>query len=33
MTLSTLSRDWLAVILALLAVGLVKLGVISGVAW
>jgi hypothetical protein len=29
----TLSRDWWAVIVAALAVALVKLGVIAGVAW
>lgn len=29
----TISRDWLAVIVALAAVVLVKLGVIAGVRW
>ena len=29
----SMSRDWLAVLLALLAVVLVKLGVIDGVPW
>jgi hypothetical protein len=29
----TMSRDWLAVLLALLAVVLVKLGVVDGVPW
>jgi hypothetical protein len=29
----SLSRDWSAVLLALLAVILVKLGIISGVRW
>jgi hypothetical protein len=29
----SLSRDWLAVLLALAAVLLVKLGVLSGVRW
>ena len=29
----SISRDWLAVLLALLAVVLVKLGVIEGVPW
>jgi hypothetical protein len=29
----SISRDWLAVLLALLAVVLVKLGVLSGVPW
>ena len=29
----SLSRDWLAVIIALAAVGLIKLGVIDGVRW
>jgi hypothetical protein len=29
----SLSRDWLAVIIALFAVGLIKLGVIDGVRW
>jgi hypothetical protein len=33
MTRLLLTRDWLAVIVALLAVVLVKLGVIEGVAW
>ena len=33
MKLLSLSRDWLAVIIALLAVVLIKLGVIEGVAW
>jgi hypothetical protein len=28
-----LSRDWLAVIVALIAVALVKLGIIAGVQW
>jgi hypothetical protein len=28
-----LSRDWLAVIIALVAVAMVKLGVIDGVQW
>ncbi len=28
-----LSRDWLAVIVAALAVALVKLGVVAGVPW
>lgn len=29
----SLSRDWLAVIVALVAVALIKLGVIGGVSW
>jgi hypothetical protein len=29
----SISRDWLAVLLALLAVVLVKLGVLEGVPW
>jgi hypothetical protein len=33
MTRLTISRDWLAVLLALLAVVLVKLGLIAGVPW
>jgi hypothetical protein len=33
MKLSHVSRDWLAVIIALVAVVLVKLGIIEGVAW
>jgi hypothetical protein len=33
MTRQLLTRDWLAVIVALLGVVLVKLGVIEGVAW
>jgi len=33
MKLLSFSRDWLAVIVALLAVVLVKLGIIDGVAW
>ena len=33
MSVPTLSRDWLAVLLAALAVLFVKLGVIEGVRW
>ena len=33
MKLSHVSRDWLAVIVAMVAVVLVKLGIIEGVAW
>jgi len=29
----SISRDWLAVLLALVAVALVKLGVLQGVPW
>ena len=29
----SISRDWLAVLLALVAVALVKLGVLEGVPW
>lgn len=33
MNVPSFARDWLAVIVALLAVGLVKLGLIAGVTW
>jgi hypothetical protein len=33
MNLSSISRDWLAVLAALLAVALVKFGMIEGVRW
>ncbi len=29
----SLSRDWLAVVIALLGVALVKLGIVAGVGW
>ena len=33
MNLFSISRDWLAVLAALLAVALVKFGIIEGVRW
>ena len=33
MRFSGLSRDWLAVILALIGIALIKVGVIDGVPW